>query len=84
MRPQAIVYSENEFGKIDGKVANGLVRQSDKYQIVAIIDSTKAGLDSGEVLDNIKNGILICKSIKEAIHSLKTAPKYFIYGIAPL
>ena len=84
MRPQAIVYSENEFGKIDGKVANGLVRQSDKYQIVAIIDSTKAGLDSGEVLDNIKNGILIYKSIKEALNSLKTAPKYFIYGIAPL
>ena len=32
----ALVYSENEFGKIDGKVANGLVRHSGKYDIVGL------------------------------------------------
>ena len=84
MREKSIVYSENEFGKIDGKVANGLARYSEKYEIVGIIDSTKAGLDSGEYLDGVKNNIPIFKSIDDALVSLNDTPKNFIYGIAPL
>lgn len=84
MKPNTLVYSENEFGKIDGKVANGLVRQSDKYNIVGIIDSKKAGLDAGEYLDGIKNNIPVFQSIDNAIQSLNEVPEFFIYGIAPL
>ena len=46
----AVVYCEANFGAIDGKTANGLVRHSEKYRIVAVIDSEKNGLDSGVVL----------------------------------
>jgi uncharacterized NAD-dependent epimerase/dehydratase family protein len=84
MEKKAIVYSENELGKIDGKVANGLVRHSEKYKIVGIIDSTKEGLDAGEYLDGLKNGIPVFKNIDHAIENLKEIPEYFIYGIAPL
>ena len=84
MKTNAIVYSENEFGKIDGKVANGLARHSEKYNILGIIDSTKAGLDTGEYLDGGKSGILIYKSIDEALDNIGFVPEYFIYGIAPL
>ena len=84
MKTNAIVYSENEFGKIDGKVANGLARHSEKYKILGIIDSTKAGLDTGEYLDGGKSGILIYKSIDEALDNIGFVPEYFIYGIAPL
>jgi len=84
MTEKALVYSENEFGKIDGKVANGLVRYSERYKIVGIIDSTKAGLDAGECLDGIKKGIPIFSSIDDALEKLNYIPKYFIYGIAPL
>ncbi|MFC2129463.1 DUF1611 domain-containing protein [Bacteroidota bacterium] len=84
MKFKAIVYSENEFGKIDGKVANGLARHSEKYEIQGIIDSTKAGQDAGEYLDGIKNGIPVFRNMDEAIGTLKTVPVYFIYGIAPL
>ncbi len=83
-KPTAIVYSENEFGKLDGKVSNGLVRRSDKYEILGIIDSKLAGNDAGEYLDGIKNGIPIFRDIHEAIFESKAAPEYFIYGIAPL
>jgi len=41
MISRALVYCENEFGKIDGKVANGLARHSEKYEILGVIDSTK-------------------------------------------
>ena len=46
-RPPAVVYCEANFGGLDGKTANGLVRSSDRYEIVAVIDSGKAGLDAG-------------------------------------
>lgn len=84
MKTKALVFSENEFGKLDGKVANGLARHSEKYNIVGIIDSTKAGKDAGEYLDGIKSGIPIFKSINDAINNLGEVPAYFIYGIAPL
>ena len=84
MIAKALVYSENEFGKIDGKVANGLARHSEKYDILGVIDSTKAGLDTGEYLDGIKKGIPVFSSINDAIEKLGFVPEYFIYGIAPL
>ena len=84
MKAKAFVYSENEFGKLDGKVANGLARQSEKYEILGIIDSSKAGLDAGEYLDGIKNGIQVYQSMDDAIENLGFVPEYFIYGIAPL
>ena len=48
----AVVYCEANFGALDGKTANGLVRHSEKYEILSVIDSEKAGLDAGMVLDD--------------------------------
>lgn len=83
MKSTAVVYCENEFGNINGKVANGLIRYSQKYDIVGVIDSTKSGQDSGDVLDSKSNGIPIFKNIETALEELIIQPKYFIYGLAP-
>ena len=61
------MYCEANFGRLDGKTANGLVRHSEKYEILAIIDSEKAGLDAGAVLDDKPNGIPICRDLADAI-----------------
>ena len=79
----AVVYCEANFGDIDGKTGNGLVRHSEKYEIVAVIDSHKAGLDSGEVLDDKPNAIPIRRDLDEAIAFAGQVPDYFIFGIAP-
>jgi len=84
MRLTAIIYCENEFGNLDGKVTNGLVRKSEKYEIVGVIDSTKYGLDAGEILDGKKTGIPIFRNLNEAIINLNFIPDFLIYGIAPL
>jgi len=84
MKANALVYSENELGQIDGKVANGLARHSEKYKILGIIDSTKEGRDAGEYLDGTKNGIRVFRNLDHAIDKLGFTPQYFIYGIAPL
>ena len=81
--PTAIVYCEANFGGIDGKTANGLVRQSDKDRIVSVIDSEKAGLDAGEVLGEGNNGITIRRDLAEAVAVAECTPDVFIFGIAP-
>lgn len=79
----AIVYCEANFGDIDGKTANGLIRRSEKYQILSVIDSDKAGLDSGMVLDDIANDIPICRDLADALDQADSVPDYFIFGMAP-
>jgi uncharacterized NAD-dependent epimerase/dehydratase family protein len=80
----AVVYSEAFFGTCDGKTANGLVRHSEKYKILSVIDSSKAGLDAGEVLDGTPNGIPICADLAGAIALAGVVPDFFILGMAPL
>ena len=63
----AVVYCESNFGSIDGKTANGLVRHSEKYKILSVIDSTQEGRDSGTVLDNKPNGIPICHNLAASL-----------------
>ena len=79
----AIVYCEANFGEVDGKTANGLVRHSEKYDIVAVIDSHQAGLDSGIVLDDEPNAIPICFDLEAALAHADRVPDCFIFGIAP-
>ncbi len=79
----AVVYCEANFGAIDGKTANGLVRHSEKYEILSVIDSEKAGLDAGVVLDDEPNSIPVCRDLAEAIAHAGRAPDYFIFGMAP-
>jgi len=80
----AIIYCENNFGKIDGKTANGLVRYSEKYKILSVIDSTKAGHDAGMILDNVPNNIPVCGDLTKALRLTQDIPDSFIFGMAPL
>ncbi|MDH5547032.1 MAG: DUF1611 domain-containing protein [Gammaproteobacteria bacterium] len=79
----AIVYCEGNFGDLDGKTANGLVRHSEKYKILSVIDSDKAGLDTGMVLDGKPNAIPIFGNLKDSLAHTEQTPDYFIFGMAP-
>lgn len=80
----AVVYCEANFGELDGKTANGLVRHSELYRVLSVIDSTKAGLDTGEVLGEQASGIPICRDLAAAVAQAgDVTPDYFIFGMAP-
>jgi uncharacterized NAD-dependent epimerase/dehydratase family protein len=79
----AVVYCEGNFGGLDGKTANGLVRHSEKYEILSVIDSEKAGLDTGVVLGDGPNAIPIHRDLAEALTHADKVPAYFIIGTAP-
>ncbi|WP_374009091.1 DUF1611 domain-containing protein [Leifsonia sp. LS-T14] len=79
----AVVYCEGLFGKLDGKTANGLVRHSEKYEILSVVDSTCAGGDAGAILDGVPNGIPVLASVDEAIRDAGFLPDTLIFGMAP-
>ncbi len=65
-RKTALVYCENQFGLVDGKTAAALIRHSEIYDIVGVIDSSLAGKDSGEELGEKTSGIPIFKNLEDA------------------
>jgi len=89
-----VIYCEGNFGRIDGKTANGLVRSSERYRIVAVIDSTCAQSDAGEVLGAEAAGIPVVASLDEAFTvagrhpgGVASAPdklEVLLFGLAPL
>lgn len=79
----AVIYCEGNFSKLDGKTANGLVRHSQSYQILSVIDSEKAGQDAGLVLDGKANGIPIVANLAAALTHAGDVPGHYIFGMAP-
>lgn len=79
----AVVYCEGQFGEQDGKTGNGLVRHSEKYEILSVLDSVRAGVDAGAFLDGIANGIPVLSTLAEAIAHAGSVPDYLICGLAP-
>ncbi|WP_323790176.1 DUF1611 domain-containing protein [Thalassovita sp.] len=82
-QPSAVVYCEGNFAQIDGKTANGLVRHSQAYRILSVIDSTYSGQDSGFVLGDGMNQIPIFGDLDDAVAHEAIAPDTLIYGMAP-
>lgn len=81
--PTAVVYCEGNFGQIDGKTANGLVRHSQAYRVLSVIDSRLEGRDSGQVLDDERNGIPMVEDLEAAVTREVHIPDTLIYGMAP-
>lgn len=83
---KALVYCEGAFNTPNGKTAHGLVRFTERYEIVGVLDSKYAGQDAGEVLDRKPNEIPIFKDLVSAIAKLKSSgnlPKTLVIGLAP-
>ena len=82
----ALVYCEGAFNTPNGKTAHGLVRFTERYNVVGVLDSRYADKDAGEVLDGKINGIPIFKDLKTAVAHLQNEenrPKSLVIGLAP-
>jgi uncharacterized NAD-dependent epimerase/dehydratase family protein len=86
MKTNATVYCEGAFNTPNGKTAHGLVRFTERYKVLSVIDSRYAGKDSGEILDGKKNGIPVVASVKEAVEKAalsEHATLSLVIGLAP-
>jgi uncharacterized NAD-dependent epimerase/dehydratase family protein len=82
----AIVYCEGQFGTTTGKTANGLVRFTRRYRVVAVLDSTRAGADAGDALDGKPNAIPILPDLSAALRHAQAGgfpATHLVVGLAP-
>ena len=77
----AIVVCDGFFATANGKTAHGLVRGTDRYEILGVVDPPTAGRDAGEVLDGKARGIPVYASIAEALAAGPT-PDFCVVGVA--
>lgn len=65
------------------KTAHGLIRGSDRFRILGVIDAAHAGKDAGEVIDGRTRGIPVWANLEEALQKSPEPIQYSIIGIAP-
>lgn len=83
---KALVYCTGAFNTPNGKTAHGLVRFTERYEIVGVIDPAYSGKDAGEVLDGRTNSIPVFASMDKAVALLGEAdriPETLVIGLAP-
>src|SRR5262245_41503801 len=78
----AVVLCDGAYGTTEGKTAHGLVRHTERYRVLAVIDADLAGRDAGEVLDGTPAGIPIVAGLDEAIRTAGGPPDYLVVGVA--
>jgi len=76
----AIIVSNGLLGEIFGKTANGLIRGTDRFNILGVIDHIHAGKDAGEVLDGKPKNIPVYASITDFFDHSSEKPDYCIVG----
>lgn len=82
----AIIYCEGAFGNPNGKTAHGLVRRTERYNVLSVIDSKNAGKDAGLLLDDRQAGIPVHAGIRESFEYFKgkgQRPTHLVIGLAP-
>jgi uncharacterized NAD-dependent epimerase/dehydratase family protein len=78
----AVVLCEGCFGTTEGKTAHGLVRHTERYRVLAVIDGALAGRDAGEVLDGRSAGVPIVRDLDEAEKRAGRRPDFLVVGVA--
>lgn len=82
MKSNAIVVTGGYLATGHAKTAHGLIRGTDRFQILAIIDEKSSGKDAGEVLDGHKRNIPVYESITEFLKETHEPAAYCIVGVA--
>ena len=82
MSNNAIVITGGFLDTVSAKTAHGLIRGTDRFAIVGIIDAKHPGKDAGEILDGKKRNIPVYASISEFVKTSKVKARYCIIGVA--
>lgn len=81
-KSNAVVITAGYLDTEHGKTAHGLIRGTERFNILGVIDDKSAGKDAGEVLDGRKRNIPVYSSLKDFQAKSKEKAKYCIIGVA--
>ncbi|MFD1000515.1 DUF1611 domain-containing protein [Ohtaekwangia kribbensis] len=81
-KSNAIVLTGGFLDTGSSKTAHGLIRGTDRFTIVGVIDSKHPGKDAGEVLDGRKRNIPIYASIADFVKNAPVKATHCVVGVA--
>ncbi len=81
-KSNAVIITAGFLDTPSGKTAHGLIRGTDRFTILGVIDAAHAGKDAGEVLDGINRNIPVYASLEEFTNTSKEKSQYCIVGLA--
>ncbi|HZI24006.1 MAG TPA: DUF1611 domain-containing protein [Chryseolinea sp.] len=78
----AIVITGGYLDSYSAKTAHGLIRGTDRFHILSVIDEKNPGKDAGEILEGKKCNIPIYAAISDFVKDSPQKAKYCIVGVA--
>ena len=81
-KTNAIIITAGHLDSSNGKTAHGLIRGTERFNIVAVIDDKHPGKDAGTVLDGKNRNIPIFSTIQDFIKAGKEKAIFGIVGVA--
>ncbi|MEM7372025.1 MAG: DUF1611 domain-containing protein [Bacteroidota bacterium] len=81
-RTTALVLTLTELPGIQAKTAHGLIRDSERFEILGVIDHAHAGQDAGEVVDGVHMGIPVVNSRVEFEAQSGKKADHLVIGVA--
>jgi uncharacterized NAD-dependent epimerase/dehydratase family protein len=82
-RQKALILAPHTFNFEQAKTAFGLIRGTEPFQIVGVIDPEKSGQDAGMIVDGNDRDIPVFASSSQAFEKLSEIPEVAIVGITP-
>lgn len=82
MMGSAVILTKGMLSLPDAKTAHGLIRGTERFRVMAVIDEVHAGKDAGEVLDGTRRGIPVFSDIQACTDALGETPDYAVIGVA--
>ena len=81
-KSNAVVITSSFLDTEHAKTAHGLIRGTERFNILGVIDSVHPGKDAGVVLDGKHRNIPVYASLKNFAQQSKEKAKYCVIGVA--
>ena len=78
----ALLYSGGLLDDIHAKTAHGLLRYSDRFDILGVIDPKFHTSMTGDLVEHCKKDLVIYENLSSALDEIREKPKYLVMGVA--
>ena len=81
MKKNVLIATDNLFLTNNAKTAHGLLRGSNRFHVLAVLDEENKHADAGQLLDGSHRNIPVLGTVDEAIKQFKNID-YLVVGVA--
>lgn len=82
MEGTAVLFTVGALDRREAKTAHGLIRGSDRFQVLGVVDRAFAGRDAGEVLDGKTRNIPVFADLASARAAIGRPVEFAVVGVA--